>query len=64
MQTILVTEIDNEPPIDICTYCGGEYNPDSEGHTELDEDEEETGNFFCSPECEMHHYRGDWHSHN
>ena len=40
-----------------CTYCGGKYDPEREGHTELDEDEEETGNYFCSPECEANHYR-------
>ena len=40
-----------------CTYCGGKYDSESEGHTELDENEEETGNYFCSPECEANHYR-------
>jgi hypothetical protein len=66
MTTNLVTEIDDDEDdcLDICTYCGDKYNPDSEGHTELDENEEETGNLFCSPECEMNHYRGEWHSHN
>jgi hypothetical protein len=50
---------DDGDPIDICTYCGTGYNPEQEGHTEMTEDEQEaTGNFFCSPECEMHHYRG------
>ena len=67
MATNLVTEIDDDLidiPIDICTYCGGKYNPEEEGHTELDENEEETGNLFCSPESEMHYYRGDWYWHN
>ena len=41
----------------ICTYCGGKYDPALEGHTELDENEEETGKNFCSPECEANHYR-------
>ena len=41
----------------ICTYCGGKYDSESEGHTELNENEEETGNYFCSPECEANHYR-------
>ena len=40
-----------------CTYCGGKYDPEREGHTEIDDNEEETGKNFCSPECEANHYR-------
>lgn len=43
--------------LDTCSYCGDKYNPDSEGHTELDENEEETGNYFCSSPCESNFYR-------
>jgi len=56
-------DLDNNDCLDTCTYCGEKYDPD-EGHTEIDENEEETGNYFCSPECEYHHsIGGDWHSH-
>lgn len=51
-----INELDDY--FDTCSYCGVEYDPNCEGHTEMDENEEETGNFFCSPECEMHYYRG------
>lgn len=55
----LIPENDSEidDGLDTCSYCGGKYDPESEGHTELDENEEETGNYFCSPECEANHYR-------
>jgi hypothetical protein len=49
------SEIDDG--LNTCSYCGGKYDPESEGHTELDEEEEETGNCFCSPECEANHYK-------
>ena len=52
---IIDTDIDDY--LVTCTYCGGKYDPESEGHTELDENEEETGNLFCSPECEANYYR-------
>jgi ribosomal protein L24E len=56
-EKLMETEADIDDGLDTCTYCGGKYDPGAEGHTELDDNEEETGNYFCSPECESNHYR-------
>jgi hypothetical protein len=50
-------DIDDDDCLDTCTYCGEKYDPECEGHTEIDMNEEETGNYFCSSDCEMHYYQ-------